>query len=218
MLPAAGRQVAVAIAGVCLAVTAFLGAWVTRQKSLDWVDAAIDAKVQAALGTQHRLLALMIWPGGPVPVAAMALALALACLAWRRFRQAALVIISVPAASVITELVLKPLIGRLMWSSLSFPSGHTTGVFTLAAVGTVLLIGRPGTSKSRAVRAALALTAFLAAALVAFALIADGVHYFTDTVAGAAVGIGTVAVTALMLDLLWPVTRRFLTTWHTSVR
>jgi membrane-associated phospholipid phosphatase len=65
---------------------------------------------------------------------------------------------------------------------------------------------------SRAFRGTLVLTAFLGATLVAFALIAQGVHYFTDTVAGAATGIGTVLVTALVLDLLWPATQRFLRT------
>jgi undecaprenyl-diphosphatase len=203
---------------VCLAVTAFLGAWVTYQTSPDWLDAAVGARAHAVLGGHQWLLTLLIWFGGPGPVAVMALALALACLTRRRYRGAALVVISVPAASMITELVLKPLIGRLMWSTLSFPSGHTTSVFAVAAVLTVLLIGRPGVGPPRAVRATIALAAFLAATLVAFALVAEGVHYFTDTVAGAAVGTGTVLATALIIDLLWPATRRFLTTWHSSAR
>lgn len=218
LLPAAARSIAAAVAVVCLAVTAFLGVWVTYQKNPDWLDATVGAKAHAVLGGHQWLLTLLIWPGGPGPVTVMAVALALACLARRRYREAALVAISVPAASMITELVLKPLIGRLMWSTLSFPSGHTTSVFALAAVLTVLLIGRPGVGLPRAVRAAIALTAALVAALVAFALVAEGVHYFTDTVAGAAVGIGTVLVTALLLDLLWPATQRFLTTWHSSAR
>jgi undecaprenyl-diphosphatase len=201
-----------------LAVTASLGVWVTRQTSLDWLDTTVDAKAQAALGAHQRLLSALIWPGGAAPVAVVALVLALACLARRRYRQAAFVVISVPAATTITELVLKPLVGRLMWSTLSFPSGHTTGAFTLAAVLTVLLIGRPGAGLSHALRVALVLTAFTGAALVAFALIAQGVHYFTDTVAGAATGVGTVLLTALTLDLLWPAMRRILGTRRSPVR
>lgn len=216
LLPAAARSIAAAVVVACLAVTAFLGVWVTYQKNPDWLDATVGAKAHAVLGGHQRVLTLLIWPGGPGPVAVMALALVIVCLIRRRYREAALVVISVPAASMITDLVLKPLVGRLMWSTLSFPSGHTTGVFAVAAVLTVLLIGRTGVGLPRAIRAAIALTAFLAAALVAFALVADGVHYFTDTVAGAAVGTGTVLATALMLDLLWPGTQRLLSTWHSS--
>jgi membrane-associated phospholipid phosphatase len=217
LLPTAARLVALALAGACLMVTALLGAWITHQTSLDWLDATVDTKTQAALGGHPRLLDVLIWPGGPVAVTAITITLALACAARRRYRKVALVVISVPAAIMITELLLKPLVGRHMWSTLSFPSGHTTSVFALAAAVTVLLIGRPGAAMSRELRLLLALTAFFTAALVAFALIARGLHYFTDTVAGAATGIGTVLLTALMLDLLWPVTQRFLSARHSLV-
>jgi membrane-associated phospholipid phosphatase len=53
--------------------------------------------------------------------------------------------------------------------------------------------------------------ALVAVACVITAIVATGViglrwHYFTDTVAGAAVGLGTVCALALLLDLAW---RRF---------
>ena len=51
--------------------------------------------------------------------------------------------------------------------------------------------------------------------VVAIAVIGLGWHYFTDTVAGAAVGIGTVCALALILDL--PVARRVLA-WVTRER
>src|SRR5215472_8533906 len=87
LLPTGARSVAVALAGVCLAVTALLGAWVTRQTSLDWLDSTVDAKARAALGGHPRLLDVLIWPGGPVAVAAMTIALAMACAARRRYRK-----------------------------------------------------------------------------------------------------------------------------------
>ena len=40
-------------------------------------------------------------------------------------------------------------------------------------------------------------------AIVATAVIGLRWHYFTDTVAGAAVGLGTVCALALLLDLAW---------------
>src|SRR5262249_50899030 len=98
------------------------------------------------------------------------------------------------------ERLLNPLAGRTLLGFLSFPSGHATGTFALATAITVLLAGAPG--MRRAVRLAVVVTAFAVASAVAAAMIALGFHYFTDAVAGAAVGTGTVLATALVLDLL----------------
>jgi membrane-associated phospholipid phosphatase len=72
----------------------------------------------------------------------------------------------------------------------------------------VLLLASP---RSAAARAAWVLSAlaFALAGVVAVAVIGLRWHYFTDTVAGAAVGIGTVCGLALVLDL--PAVRRWLT-------
>jgi undecaprenyl-diphosphatase len=138
---------------------------------------------------------------GDVPaIAGMTAVLILVCLLWRRYRGAALLAISIPAAALITERLLKPLVGRTLLGFLSFPSGHATGTFALATAITVLLRGAPGVP--RAMRLAAAVIAFVAAAAVAAAMIALGFHYFTDAVAGAAVGTGTVLAIALVLDLL----------------
>ena len=52
--------------------------------------------------------------------------------------------------------------------------------------------------------------AYAVASVVAAAMIALGFHYFTDAVAGAAVGIGTVLATALVIDLVMLAWRRSL--------
>jgi membrane-associated phospholipid phosphatase len=72
----------------------------------------------------------------------------------------------------------------------------------------VLLAGAPGTRAARALRLVLSAAAFLLAAAVAAAMIALGFHYFTDAIAGAAVGAGTVLLTALIVDWLVAVWRR----------
>jgi membrane-associated phospholipid phosphatase len=54
------------------------------------------------------------------------------------------------------------------------------------------------------VRLLLAAGAALIAAAVPLAMVALGFHYFTDIVAGTAVGIGTVLLTALLIDLARP--------------
>src|SRR5262249_46450390 len=125
--------------------------------------------------------------------------LVLACLLRRRYRGAALLALSVPAAAVITERLLKPLVGRTALGFLSFPSGHATGTFALATAIAVLLAGAP--ALPGAVRLAAVVIAFAVASVAAAAMIALGFHYFTDAVAGAAVGSGTVLAAALLLDL-----------------
>ena len=71
----------------------------------------------------------------------------------------------------------------------------------MATVVAVLLAAAPG-RVPRVLRLAPAVTAFLIAAAVAVGVVGAGMHYFTDTIAGAAVGTGAVLLTALALDLL----------------
>ena len=200
LLPTATRPVAVTIVVVCALVTAAQGVWLRHGMETSWLDTAIDTKVRAGLDGHPRLLAVLVWPGKPVPATAIAAALALACILRRRYGEAAFVAISVPAAAALTELVLKPLIGRTSWGD-PFPSGHVTSVVALATALTVLLASGP-TPVHRLLRFVLACTAYLIAAAVAVGVIGANMHHFTDTVGGAAIGTGTVLLTALILDLL----------------
>jgi len=86
-------------------------------------------------------------------------------------------------------------------SSASFPSGHATSSFALAAVFAILLTDPVYRRVPRALRLLLVLMALLLAAAVAATMIAIGAHVFTDAVAGAAVGTGVVLACALTLDL-----------------
>jgi len=200
LLSDAARRPAAAIVAACVVTTALLGAWLGHGAHTDRVDTVIDARVKAILPGSAKLLERLAWPGGLHAIIGMTAVLALICLLRRRYRGAALAAISIPAAAVITEGLLKPLVGRTALGFLSFPSGHATGTFALATAITVLLAGAPRVP--RAVRLAAAVIAFAVASVVAAAMIALGFHYFTDAVAGAAVGTGTVIATALVLDLL----------------
>jgi len=165
-----------------------------------WLHTAIDAKVQASVGRHPLLSAVLVWPGELVPVTGMAAALALVCIVRRQYGGAALVAISVPLATALTDLVLKPLIGGTSWGN-PFPSGHVTSVAALATAVIVLIAGTPG-RVSPLLRLAVAFTAFLMTAAVAFGVIGADMHHFPDTVGGAAVGTATVLLTALILDRL----------------
>jgi membrane-associated phospholipid phosphatase len=181
---------------VCVLVIAIQGVWIRHGMETSWVDATVDTKVVAGLGGHPLLLAVLVWPGEPMPFTAMTAALALACVLMRWYEGAALVAISVPLATGVTELVLKPLIGRTSWGN-PFPSGHVTNVAALATALTVLLARAP-----RRLRLVLAFTAFLVASATPVGVIGAQMHHFSDTIGGAAVGIGTVLLTALVLDML----------------
>jgi membrane-associated phospholipid phosphatase len=197
--PALRRPAAVLVTG-CAAVTAFLALVFAGQARPDGLDTAVDAHVRSALGRYGAQTHLLAGLGGLGPVTVLTTALVLACLVTRRWRAAALAGLAVPAAVALTEYVLKPLAGRTIRGYPSFPSGHATALFALAATCAVLLAGPARPRLPGAVRLLLVLGAALVAAAVATAMVARGYHYFTDTVAGTAVAIGMVLLTALLID------------------
>ena len=202
LLAPAARPLAAGLVAVCVAVIVFLGALFTHQGRPGGLDRAIDLRIRADLGGHPGWLDLIAGIGDPATVAVVTVALIVACLATRRWHGAVLVAVAVPLASALTELLLKPLVDRTMQGALSYPSGHSTGMFALAGVGAVLLTGPSRPGMSAAARVLLTLVAYLAALAVAVALIGLCAHYFTDTVAGAAVGTAAVLATAVILDRL----------------
>jgi membrane-associated phospholipid phosphatase len=202
LLPPAARRPALAVLAACVLVTAFLGVLFAHQSQPSWLDAVIDARIRAALGGHRALLNGVALLGTRGPMVAMTAALVAACLVTRRWRGALLAAIAVPAAAAVTQYLLKPLVGRTLHGYLVFPSGHTTGVFALATVLTVLLTGPLRPQLPAAARILLILAAFVVASATAVAMIGLDAHYFTDTVGGVAVAVGVVLATALTLDKL----------------
>src|SRR5215831_4585773 len=200
LLPLALRRSAAVLVTGCAAVTASLALACAGQAQPGRLDAAVDARVRSALGQHEEQLRQLAGLGGLVPVAVLTAALVLACLGARRWRGAALAGVAVPAAVALTEFVLKPLVGRTLRGYLCFPSGHTTALVALAATCAVLLAGPARPRLPGTARLLLVSGPALAAAAVATAMVARGYHYFTDTVAGTAVAIGTVLLTALLID------------------
>jgi len=200
LLPTALRRPAALLVTGCAALTASLALAFAGQARPDGLDAATDAHVRGALGRYGAQTHLLAGLGGLGPVTVLTTALVLACLATRRWRGAALAGLAVPAAVALTEYVLKPLVGRTIRGDPCFPSGHATAMFALAAACAVLLAGPARPRLPGAVRLLLVLGAALLAAAVATAMVALGYHYFTDTVAGTAVAIGVVLLTALLID------------------
>jgi membrane-associated phospholipid phosphatase len=204
LLTAGTRRAAAVVIAVCVAVVVALAIRYAGHTQAGPFDASVDRWFQRLFGLTSPVLTALTWLGDPIPVTLILVSIALGC-AWARWwRGVALAVLAVPAASGLTEGILKPVIGRTIDGLLSLPSGHTTAVFSMATLGAVLLANAPGQAPARraARRAArlVTLAAYVLATAVAVAMVAQGFHYFTDTIAGVGVGVGTVLLAALLID------------------
>jgi membrane-associated phospholipid phosphatase len=187
----------------CVIVTVVLGLLFNGQTGPDGFDNAVDSPVVAFFGGHRTLLSWLAVPGTLIPATAISAAIAVGCLIARRLNGAVLAVTAVPVAAGLNDGLLKHLFHRTYLGQIAFPSGHTASVTALTATLAVLLLVPPQQAGTRKVRVALVAMACVITATVATGVIGLGWHYFTDTVAGAAVGLGTVCALALLLDLAW---------------
>jgi membrane-associated phospholipid phosphatase len=201
LLAATARPWTGAVLACCAIFVAVLGMLFAHDTRADWLDHAIDGPVITRFGGHSGLALWLAAPGTKIPAVVLSTAIVVTCLLTGRLNGAVLAAAAVPATVGVNEYLLKPLVHRTYLGNLAYPSGHTTAVFALAATVTVLLLvpPRPGTAK--ALRVLIPAAACVLGVVVAIAVIGLQWHYFTDTLAGAAVGIGTVCGLALILDL-----------------
>jgi membrane-associated phospholipid phosphatase len=195
--------VAVAILGACVLIVVVLGVLFAHQRTADGFDKALDSPVISFFAGHGQLLPRMAYPGTLIPAVLVSVVIAACCLAAGRLNGAVLALTAVPVATGLDDGLLKHVFDRTYYGALVFPSGHTTTVVALAATLAVLLLVPPQRAGTLAPRVLAVAVSCAAACVVATAVIALRWHYFTDTVAGAAVGVGTVCVLSLILDLVW---------------
>lgn len=138
--------------------------------------------------------------GSPVAVTILTVLMVVGLAVARWPRAAVLAALAAPVASALTELVLKPLVGRTRGGSLAYPSGHTTGIFAVATVVVVLLAAVPAGRLRTRTRLWAGGAAVAVAVAVATASVVVGDHYVTDTVGGACVAIATVLCLGVAID------------------
>ena len=214
LLDPAGRRFAGALLACCAALVTVLGILFAHQTAADKVDHVIDSPIITWLDGHPGLAAWLALPGSQRPAIALTAVIVVACLFTRRLNGAILAAAAVPAAVGVNDGLCKPLFHRTYLGILTYPSGHTATVFALAATVAVLLCASSRSVKPRALLIVIPAAACVLGSLVALGVIGLRWHYFTDTVAGAAVGIGTVCGLALVLDI--PARRRQLTVAGTS--
>jgi membrane-associated phospholipid phosphatase len=138
--------------------------------------------------------------GSPRFFAAVLVALAL----WAAIRRRPAELIAcaaAPAAVVLVEAVLKPLVGRtweLADSAPTYPSGTAAGV---AAWTTLTWLLAAPQVRSAGLRLGLAITLAAITALTAFAVVGAHRHFPLDAIGGVAVGMGTVLATCAAVDV-----------------
>jgi membrane-associated phospholipid phosphatase len=208
LLAASARPWAVALLVSCAILVAVLAVLFAHQARPDRLDRAVDAPLLTWFGGHHGLGLWLVAPGSQLPAAALTALIAVSCLITGRLNGALLAVASLLTAEGLNDGLLKPLVHRTYQGALTYPSGHTTAVFAIAATVTVLLLGPPRQGRARVWRFLVPAAAGVLAVVVVIGLIGLGFHYFTDTVAGAALGTGTVCGLALALDL--PTVRRWL--------
>jgi membrane-associated phospholipid phosphatase len=197
LLPPRFRLAAVVVVVACVITVGVLGAVFYHGSTPDALDRTVFRLVWP-----HRVgLDPLVILGDTVPMALLTAALCYCCLALRRYAGAIMVALAVPVAAGVTEL-LKHVIHRIYIDFLSFPSGHATATFALITCIAVLLIDPPATRAPVSMRIVLAALSAGLGVMVALGLVAARFHYVTDTIAGAAVGIGITLTIALVLDLV----------------
>jgi membrane-associated phospholipid phosphatase len=198
--PGPERRWAWALLGACVVVVFAIGATFAHQTTADGFDRVIDEPVINWLGRDQTLLDWMQYPGTQVPAVVLNLAMAIAALARRRLNGVVLALLADLIATQIDEWLLKPLFDRTYLGAISYPSGHTTSVVTILAVYGVLFVLPSRGGRVRAWRIG-GLAVLLALAVIAvIGVIGLRWHYFTDTVGGAAVAVGTVCALCLLID------------------
>ncbi len=202
------RWPAAIIVLACAAVTTVLGVAFADHSQPGRLDRVADTRIESAVRGYTGLLRPIAYRT-PLVVIVLAVLGFCALLFARRPRAAALLAIGLPGG-LLAEVVLKPLIHRTLYSSGdgSYPSGHTIGAFSLAVVVVVLLLGPHRPPLRPVVRALLACAVLAVACLVPVAVVAMHMHYFTDTVGGAALATALVLAAALLLDAIGSSTRQ----------
>jgi membrane-associated phospholipid phosphatase len=196
--PVAMVMVAAAVVTAALAVVAF-------HATTNRFDTWVFTEVVTHLGSAGRYALLDL----STPALAFGLLAGVAVIAGvtRRWDVAVLAVIGPSLALGMTELVLKPLIGRILGPHVlagstvgavtgSFPSGHETGV---ASAALVLLLGSSQTRLRAPARTSIGLVLALWVVLAAIGLVQNFYHYGTDTIG--ALGVSTVMVLASALAI-----------------
>jgi membrane-associated phospholipid phosphatase len=198
LLPPQARRPSVGLAVLCAAVIAVGAALYHGETRGGRLDDAVDDWLFTIFGRDRVVLYQLLHVADLQVVVTVLAVVAVAAVLRARPDVAALAALGPGVAIGLTELVLKPLVQRRYNGWLSYPSGHTVGMLSTCTVLGVILLGASGLAL--ALRVAVGVLLLAVCVIVVVALIVDGFHYFTDTVAGTCLSVGVVLLAALGVD------------------
>lgn len=186
------------ITASCGLVVLGLGAWLAGVEGPSPVDVVLDPLVQDVVEPFRAEARRIVRLGNPRLLPLTTLAVATTALLLRRPRAAVATVAGVGLAAV-AVVGLQAAIGRTLDGYDALPSGHTAGAVAVAtAVGIVIVSA--WTARPRVSAAFAGGVVGLTGVAVALGLVANRLHVTTDTVAGFALGVGSVLATALGVD------------------
>lgn len=201
--PPVGRRIRLATVTPLMAtVVLLLLVGYTHGTRRTTVDGFVDATLVPLIDPASTLLAPATELLGPTKMLAVSVALGVLCLLVGDRHGGLLAFVAPFSALAVTEVVLKPLVGRPpdQGEGLAFPSGHATACVALAT--TALVVSCEGSPLAGSLPRVLVLLGRVAAWTVplylAAALLLFRHHYVTDIVGGAAVAVAVVSALALM--------------------
>jgi len=201
LLPSFARPWAGGLLACCAILVAGFGALFAHHTKGDWFDQAVDSSIINGLDSHGHVKVWLAAPGSLIPAGVSMAVIAVICIFMGRLNGAVLAVAVLPVSVGLGDGLVKPLVHRTYFGQLAYPSGHTTAVFALAGTVTVLQLIPPPTRPGLLRRTMIPAAACVLGCVVALGVIGLRWHYFTDALAGAAVGIGTVCGLALILDL-----------------
>ncbi|MFF0732077.1 phosphatase PAP2 family protein [Streptomyces chartreusis] len=165
------------------------------------VDRWVVDPTADSVGPPWRGVALAVdFLGEPLGAAMLVGAVVTGCLLLRSPRSAVFVVAG-PGIAVVTATLLKSVVGRTIHGddNLSYPSGHTAFLTSLALVVALLVTGRPGIGRT-AGSLVVAAAALVAGTAMGWAQVALGAHYPTDVLGGWCTALAVVPATAWLVD------------------
>jgi undecaprenyl-diphosphatase len=199
LLSPSGRRWATGVGAVAAVVVLILAVCFAGSRSLPALDEHLMVRIYAWYPDRQALAHRVSDLGGSVVVFLVVAGIVAWAYVRRRPRVIALAIISPTVAIVLTEYVLKPAVHRRLLGYVTYPSGHSTGAFSVATLLAVVLLG-PGHRTRLRARVGAVVALFAVCVLVAISLVAAAYHVPTDTLGGAGVAIATVLLVAVAID------------------
>lgn len=196
LIPTRLRLPAALVALACWVPAAILGAVYAGDHSAGPFDAAVARGIDSVVGQESMFARVLTGPTHPIVVYPL-IALTLGIAVFHRWWDRAVLAVAAPGLCVLlTELLFKPLVGRIHEGVYAYPSGHTVSAVATLLVA-ALVIGAEWPNRWRIALLGLFL---LGCVVLAIGLVGMDYHYFTDTIGGFLVALGGTLPLTLLAD------------------